>query len=41
MVNIFGQMDAILKVILNKAIEMDMGYGNLKEEFSNTKVTIY
>lgn len=41
MANIFGQMDVILKAISNKAIEMGMEYGNLKEEFNNIKDIIY
>ncbi len=41
MANIFGQMDVILKAILNKAIEMGMEYGNLREEFNNIKAIIY
>ena len=41
MANIFGQMDVILEAILNKAIEMGMEYGNLREEFNNIKAIIY
>lgn len=40
-VNINGLMDLIIKVILSKAIEMDMVFGNQKEANNNIKGTIY
>ena len=41
MVSILGEMEATIKEILNKDTEMDMEYGNQKEQNNNIKVIIY
>jgi hypothetical protein len=41
MVNIFGLMDVVLKVILSKVIEMVMVHGNQKVEVRIIKAIIY
>lgn len=41
MVSILGEMEVIIKEILNKDTEMVMEYGNQKEQNNNIKVIIY
>jgi hypothetical protein len=39
--NIIGQMAQLIKVVISKAIEMVMGFGDQRMENSNIKVTIF